>query len=58
MRVAFLRQGLPVMALLTERLPVVAVPEEFLISTMRNDVVDNGRFDVPSFFLTLDTQRM
>ena len=58
LRVAFLRQGFPVMALLAELLPVVLVPEEVLISAVGDDVVDNSSFDVPSVPFALDTQRM
>ena len=43
------------MAGFAERLPVILIPEELLITSMRDDVVDDRRFDVPSFLLALDT---
>ena len=55
LRAAFFRQSLPVMAGFAERLPVILIPEELLITSMRDDVVDDRRFDVPSFLLALDT---
>ena len=58
LRIAILRPGLSVMAGLAERLPVVLIPEQFLISAVRNDVVDNRRFDVPSFRSAFDAERM
>ena len=42
-RIAVLSSGLPVVALLTQRLPVRLVPEELLISSVRNDVIHNRR---------------
>ena len=35
--------GLLIVALLTQRLPVRPVPEELLISSVRNDVIHNRR---------------
>ena len=58
LRVAVLFPGLPVMASFTERLPVVLIPEELLISAVRNDVVDNRCLDISSLLGALGTERM
>lgn len=55
---AIFGESLPVMALLAERLPVILIPEELLISAVRNDVVDDCRLDVSSGLGTFGTQRM
>ena len=39
-------------------LPVTSVPEELLITTVRNDVVDVRRLNVPSFLHALYAQRV
>ena len=43
---------------MAEGLPVVPVPEELLITTMRDDMVDIRCLHVPSFLHALHTQRM
>lgn len=43
---------------LAERLPVVLVPEQRLVSTVGADVVDNRGGSDPPFPLTHDTERM
>ena len=58
LRVAVFCPGLPVMAVFAERLPVGLVPEQLLISTVRNDVVDDRRLDVPSFLGALGAERV
>jgi len=49
-RIVILPSGLPVVAPLTQRLPVRSVPEELQISSVWNDVVHNrrGRCDAMS----------
>ena len=42
-KAVILSSGLPVVAPLTHCLPVRSVPEELLISSVRNDVVHNCR---------------
>ena len=46
------------MALLTQSLPVAPIPEQLLISAVRNDVVNNCCFGVLTLRHTLDAQRM
>ena len=43
---------------MAQGLPVAPVPEELLITTVRNDVVDVRCFDVPAFLHALHTQRV
>ena len=50
--------GLPGMAPVTQGLPVVAVPEQFHIATVRNYVIDIRRLNVPAFLHALRTQWM
>ena len=45
---------LMVMTALAKGLPVRFVPEQFLITAMRFDMVNDGRRDEPSFFLAAD----
>ena len=40
----------------TERLPVTLVPKQDWITTVWNNVVDIGRFDVPAFPQAFNTQ--
>lgn len=47
-----------IVMLLTKRLPVVLIPKELLISTVRHDVVDDRCLHVPSFPLAHTTKRM
>ena len=58
LRVAILRPGLPVMALLAEWLPVVLIPEELLISAVRNDMINYCCLDVSSRLGAFSTKRM
>lgn len=41
-----LPRSLPVMTRLAQGTPVVTIPEEFLVSTVRNDVIHNSRLRV------------
>ena len=41
---------------MAERLPVALVPEELLVSSVRNDVVNVGCFDVPAFLHALHAE--
>ena len=43
---------------MAQGLPVALVPEELLITTVRNDVVDVRRLRVPSFLHALYAQRV
>lgn len=45
-RVDVLGQRLLIVAALTEWLPVVLVPEKFLVTTVRNDVIHTRVFDL------------
>lgn len=54
--VSVFSHGLAVMAGLTQRLPVGLVPEKFLISTVRNNVVNNRGWDNLSFLLAPHTE--
>jgi len=47
---SILGHGLHIMVMLTKRLPVIFVPEELRITSVRNDVVNNRSLDVSSFF--------
>jgi hypothetical protein len=49
---------LSIMAILTQRLPVGLIPEQFFISTMRNHMVHNGGFHQLPTFPAPDTQRV
>lgn len=50
--------GLLVMAFFAECLPILPIPEQILIATMRNDVINHRRRGQSLFLLALDTQRM
>ena len=41
-----------------ERLPVALIPKELLVSSVRNDVVNVGRLDVPAFLHALYAERV
>ena len=43
---------------MAQGLPVAPVPEELLITTVRNDVIHVRRLNVPAFPHTLHTQRV
>ncbi len=47
-----------IVMLLTKRLPVASIPEEFLITSMRCDMVDDGCLHVPTFLKALLTKRV
>lgn len=57
-RVDVLGQCLSVVALFAESLPVVLVPEQLLITTVRNDVIHHRCPDKPAVLHALHTQRM
>ena len=41
---------------MTQSLPVAPIPEELLVTTMRNDMVDVRRLNIPAFLHALHTQ--
>ena len=51
-----LGHGLGVMARLAQRLPVFLVPEQLLVTSMGNDVVNHSGWHNLSFLLAADTQ--
>lgn len=56
LRVLIFVSSLYIMMMLAERLPVVRVPEELRITSVRTDVIHDRRLDVPAFALTLHAQ--
>ena len=56
LRSAVLISGLLIVMPLTQRLPVVCVPEQPLIPTVRNDVIDYRCLGVATLFLTHHAQ--
>ena len=58
LRVTVLTSGFPVVAGLTESLPVAFIPHQMRITTVRNDMVDHGRCREPSLCLATHTQGM
>ena len=50
--------GFLVMAILAQRLPVLLIPEQILVTPVRNDVVHHRRSSQPAFLLALDAQWM
>ena len=56
--IRILGHGLNIMAMLAKCLPVRSVPKQRLIPSMRNDMIDNSRFDISSFGFASLTQRM
>lgn len=50
--------GLPVMATFAEGLPVFFIPEQFIIATVRDDMVDYGGWGQLSLTLAFHTKRM
>ena len=46
------------MAALAKGLPVVFIPEQLPVTTVRYDVIDYGRRGYVSMFQALDTQRV
>ena len=57
-RVDVLGEGLPVVASLTKRLPIILVPEKSGVSTVRCDVVYSSCFRVSALLHTLGAERM
>lgn len=57
-RIDILGQSLPIVTLFAESLPVALVPEQFLVTTVRNDVIHHGCPDVLALLGALHTQRM
>ena len=57
-RVDVFGQRLFIVAAFAERLPVVLVPEKFLVTTMRNDVIHHCCPDILALLGTLHTERM
>ena len=55
-RVLIFVARLHVMMMLAERLPVVRVPEELGVTTVRSDVIHDRCLDVLAFALTLHAQ--
>lgn len=56
--VSVLGHGLGIMAGLTQRLPVFLVPEQLLVTSMGNDVVNNRGWHNLTLLLATDTQRV
>ena len=50
--------GLLIVVRFAQRLPVTLIPEQFSVTTMRLDVVDDRRTAVPSLSFAHYTQRM
>lgn len=57
-RVDVLSQRLLIVTALAERLPVILVPEKFLVTTVRNDVIHHRCPDVLTLLGTLHTEWM
>lgn len=57
-RVDIFGQGLFIMARLTQGLPVLTVPEQLLISSMRNDMINHRSLGVSALLHALSTQRV
>ena len=57
-RSAVLIPRLEVMVLFAEALPVRPIPEQLLVTAVRDDMVYHGGFHIPSLFHALDTQRI
>ena len=58
LRRLILTPRLPAVVPVAQGLPVASVPEEFLVTAVRNDVVNVRCLHVPSFLHALHTQRM
>ena len=58
LRSAILITRLEVVVSLTQRLPIRLIPEESLVSTVRNDVIDHSGLHIPSLLHALDAQWM
>jgi hypothetical protein len=57
-RILIFIPGLDGVMTVTKRLPVALIPEELLVSSMRNDVIDVGCLDVLAFLHALYTEGM
>ena len=57
-RPAILVARLEIVVLFAQALPVALIPEQLLVSTMRNDVVNHSGLHIPSFLHALDAQGM
>ena len=57
-RVDVFGQRFLIVTALAERLPVVLIPEKFLVTTVRNDVIHHRCPDVLALPSTLHTERM
>ena len=57
-RIDILGQSLPVVTLFAESLPVTLVPEQFLVTTVRLDMIHYRCSDKPTVLHALHTQRM
>lgn len=56
--ITVLRHGLAVMAVLTQSLPVLFIPEQSVIPTVRHNMIYHSCFHQSSLFPAPDTQRM
>lgn len=56
--ITVLRHGLAVMAVLTQSLPVLFIPEQSVIPTVRHDMIHHSCFHQSSLFPATETQRM
>lgn len=56
--ITLFRHRLSIMAILTQRLPVGLSPEQFFLSTVRNNMIHNGGFHQLPTFPAPDTQRV
>jgi len=57
-RSAVLQAGLLIVVGFAQRLPVTLIPEQTLVTAMRNNVIDNRRPHIPALGHTLDAERM
>jgi hypothetical protein len=57
-RPGIFQAGLLIVACLAQALPIALIPEQFPVTTVRLDVVDDRRLNVPSLCQTHYTQRM
>ena len=57
-RIVVLIPGFDRMMPMAQRLPVLLIPEQFLISTVRDDMIYIGRLHVSAFLHALHTKRM
>ena len=57
-RSAILPGGFLIVVLFAQRLPVVLIPEQYLIATVRDDVIDNRCQVIHTFLCAFHTERM